>query len=41
MVDRYEKLQPSIRPDVNKELIGVEIEMLYQYNEPCGKVVDQ
>ena len=40
-VDRYEKLQPTTRPDVNKELIGVEIEMLYQHNEPCGKVVDQ
>ena len=32
--DRYEKLQPRTRPEVNESLIGVEMEQLWEYTEP-------
>ena len=34
--DRYEKLQPRTRPEVNESLIGVEMEQLWEYTEPDG-----
>ncbi len=35
ILDRHEKLQPA-RPHVDKKLIGVELEILYSYDEPDG-----
>ncbi len=35
-IDRYEKLQPS-RPEVDEQLIGLEIEQLWIYEEEDGK----
>ena len=35
IMDRYERLQPT-RPEVNKDFIGAEIEILYSYVEPDG-----
>jgi len=39
-VDRYEKLQPS-RPEVDEQLIGLEIEQLWIYEEEDGVKVPQ
>jgi hypothetical protein len=39
--DRYEKLQPRTRPEVNESLIGVEMEQLWEYTEPDGSKVLQ
>ena len=39
--DRHERLQPSVSPAVNEDLIGSEIEILYSYKEPDGSAVDQ
>jgi hypothetical protein len=33
-LDRYEKLQPRRRPEVDESLIGVEMEQLWDYMEP-------
>jgi hypothetical protein len=33
VIDRHEKLQPA-RPEVDEDLIGAEIEILYSYDEP-------
>ena len=35
VIDKYEKLQPT-RPDMDANLIGVELEILYSYDEPDG-----
>jgi len=35
VIDKHEKLQPA-RPDVDEKLIGVELEILYSYDEPDG-----
>ena len=35
VIDKHEKLQPT-RPDVDEKLIGVELEILYSYDEPDG-----
>ncbi len=39
-IDRYEKLQPS-RPEVDEQLIGLEIEQLWIYEEEDGEKVPQ
>jgi hypothetical protein len=39
--DRYEKLQPHTRPEVDESLIGVEMEQLWEYTEPNGSKVLQ
>jgi hypothetical protein len=35
IIDRHERLQPT-RPEVNEDLIGAELEILYSYVEPDG-----
>ncbi len=35
IIDRHERLQPA-RPEVNEDLIGAELEILYSYVEPDG-----
>ncbi len=35
IIDRHEKLQPA-RPEVDEDLVGAEIEILYCYDEPDG-----
>ena len=35
IIDRHEKLQPA-RPEIDENLIGAEIEILYAYVEPDG-----
>jgi hypothetical protein len=35
VIDRHEKLQPA-RPEVDEDLIGAEIEILYSYEDPDG-----
>ena len=35
VIDKYEKLQPT-RPDMDANLIGVELEILCSYDEPDG-----
>jgi hypothetical protein len=40
-LDRYEKLQPRTRPEVDESLIGVEMEQLWEYTEPDGSKVLQ
>ena len=35
IIDRHERLQPT-RPEVNEDLIGAELEILYSYIEPDG-----
>ena len=35
VIDRHEKMQPA-RPDVDENLIGAELEILYSYDEPDG-----
>jgi hypothetical protein len=39
-IDRYEKLQPS-RPDIDEKLVGLEIELLWIYEEEDGEKVPQ
>ena len=41
VIDRFERLQPATRPDVNEDLLNKEIEILYEFTEPCGKVINQ
>ena len=35
IIDRHKRLQPA-RPEVNEDLIGAELEILYSYVEPDG-----
>ena len=39
VIDRHEKLQPA-RPEVDEDLIGAEIEILYSYDEPDGSTTN-
>jgi hypothetical protein len=39
VIDRHEKLQPA-RPEVDEDLIGAEIEILYSYDEPDGSTLN-
>ena len=40
-LDRYEKLQPRTRSEVDESLIGVKVEQLWEYTEPDGSKVLQ
>ena len=38
--DRYQKIRPD-RPELKKELIGAQIEQLWEFNELDGNKVNQ
>ena len=35
IVDRHEKMQPA-RPEIDENLVGAEMEILYAYDKPDG-----